>query len=143
MIKNYTSKVPAVRSISHIEEKLVAHGAQSIVKQYKEGKVAAVSFFLDIDGRLIPFRLPVKTDAVLKILKEEIRHPKIEDQAERTAWKIISDWVDIQMALIDLKQAEMAEIFMPYMWSEKLGQSYYRIASERGFGLLEVPKHGH
>lgn len=145
MIKNYTSSVPANRSVSHIEDCLSSHGAQSVVKQYENKRLVSVSFFMQIKGQLIPFRLPAKTEQVEKILRSSIKRPrpgtldKLAEQAERTAWKIISDWVDAQMALVTLNQAEVAEIFMPYMWSEKLGQSFYQIAVERGFNLLEAP----
>ena len=146
MIKNYTSSVPAGKSVSHIEECLCSHGAQSVVKQYENKSLASVSFFMQIDGKLIPFRLPAKVSRVEAILRKNIRRPrpgtlkKISDQAERTAWKIISDWVDAQMALVELNQAELIEIFMPYMWSEKLGKSYYQIAEGQGFKLLEKEK---
>lgn len=147
MLKNYTSSVPAGRSVSHIEESLAAHGARSVVKQYGEDKrLAAVSFFMQIGERLIPFRLPAKAGQVEKILRSGIRQPRpgtldrLAEQSERTAWKIISDWVDAQMALVELQQAEIAEIFMPYMWNERIGKSFYEIAQEKGFALLEAPK---
>jgi len=146
MIKNYTSGVPANRSVMKIEELLARHGAQSVVKQYENRKLIAISFFMQITGKLIPFRLPARISQVEKVLKENVKKPhkgtleRIADQAERTAWKIILDWVEAQMALVELQQAEIAEIFMPYMWSEKLGQSFYQIAMEKGFNLLEAPK---
>jgi hypothetical protein len=147
MIKNYTSSVPSNRSVSHIEERLAAHGAQSVVKQYGEDRrLAAVSFFMRIGDRLVPFRLPARTAQVEQIFKARVKKPrrgtleKLSEQAERTAWKIISDWVDAQMALVELQQAEIAEIFMPYMWSERLGKSYYQIAEAQGFKMIEGPK---
>jgi hypothetical protein len=148
MIKNYTSSVAATRSVSHIEECLARHGAQSVIKQYGEDRrLAAVSFYMGIREKLIPFRLPAKVDQVEKILHSAMKRSprpgaliKLKEQAERTAWKIISDWVDAQMALIELQQADMAEVFMPYMWNERVGQSFYQIASKKGFNLLEAPK---
>lgn len=141
MIKNYTSRVPVGKSISHIEEKLVSHGAQSIVKQYENGQITGLSFFLNVGNRLLPFRLPIKPEEVLKFFKENnIRHPKLEEQAMRTAWKILSDWIDIQMTFVDLKQAVMPQIFMPYMWDEKLGKTFYQIAVDKGFNLIEGPR---
>ncbi len=147
MIKNYTSKVPASRSVLHIEDRLASHGAQSIIKQYDaDRQLEAVSFYMNIENKLVPFRLPARIDQVEKVLRESIKRPrpgtlnKIKDQAIRTAWKIISDWIDAQMALVELQQAAIAEIFMPYMWSERLGKSFYQIALESKFNLLEKPK---
>lgn len=147
MIKNYTSSVPAARSVLHIEDKLAAHGAQSVVKQYgSERQLVAVSFFMDIENKLVPFRLPARVEQVEKVLRENIKRPrpgtlnKIKEQATRTAWKIISDWIDAQMALVELQQAEIVEIFMPYMWNERLGKSFYQIARAQNFNLLERPR---
>ena len=148
MIKNYTSSVAAARSVSHIEEALAEHGAQSVLKQYdsETRKLVAVSFFMQIGNKLIPFRLPARSDQVFKIFCAKMKRTtpgilaKAQEQAERTAWKIISDWIDAQMALVDLQQAEIAEIFMPYMWNDRLGKSFYQIAQDKGFNMLEAPK---
>lgn len=146
MLKNYTSGIPASKSVMRIEHQLAMHGAQSVVKQYHNTKLEAVSFFMNISNVLRPFRLPARTDTVYKVLRSNIKKPhkgtlkKLEEQAERTAWKIISDWIDAQMALVELQQADMAEIFMPYMWSEKLGKSLYTMISEKGFVMIEAPK---
>jgi hypothetical protein len=148
MIKNYTSSVAAARSVAHIEAVLAAHGAQSVLKQYdpETRKLIAVSFFMQIGHKLIPFRLPARADQVFILFRNAMKRTtpgileKAQEQAERTAWKIISDWVDAQMALVDLQQAEIAEIFMPYMWNDKLGKSLYQIAQDKGFNMLEAPR---
>ncbi len=146
MLKNYTSGVPASKSVSHIEECLASHGAKSVVKQYNDGHLVAVSFFMQIGDRLTPFRLPARINKVESVLHASVKRPregtltKLTEQAERTAWKIISDWVDAQMALVELQQAEISEIFMPYMWNERLQQSLYQRLQKMDFNLLEGPK---
>ena len=148
MLKNYTSSVSVSRSIAHIEESLASHGAQSVIKQYSSEKKPMISFFMKIKSRdeLIPFRLPVKVKQVEMILRSNMKRSspvalkKLEEQSERTAWKIISDWIDAQMAMVELNQAELEEIFLPYMWNEKVGQSFFQVLAEKGFNLLEAPK---
>ena len=149
MLKNYTSNVPSNKSVMHIEGCLASHGAQSVIKQYsQERKLVAISFFMQMKAqeKLVPFRLPAKVEQVEKILRSNIKRPRpgtlknLAEQAERTAWKIISDWIDAQMALVELNQAEIGEIFLPFMWNEKLGQSFYQIVVEKGFNLIEAPK---
>lgn len=56
------------------------------------------------------------------------------EQAERTAWKCLKDWVDAQMALIQLGLANMDEVFMPYIM-DRNGNTLYEIAKERRFLL--------
>ena len=146
MLKNYTSGVPAHKSVSRIEAQLAAHGAQSVVKQYVDRRLAAVSFFMQLDDRLVPFRLPARVDRVEQVLTGAVRRPrkstlaKVAEQAERTAWKIISDWVDAQMALIELQQADLAEVFLPYIWDEKKGRSFYQAVITEGYTLLPPPR---
>ena len=37
------------------------------------------------------------------------------DQAYRVAWRNILDWVQAQMALLEIGMAKMEEVFLPYM----------------------------
>lgn len=100
-LKNYTSEVPAARSISRIEEKLVEIGAKNINKEYNDDKsLKGIKFLIDVNGQTIAFELPAKVSTVFKVLWEEVKRPnagtkdRVRAQAERTAWKLISDWVD-------------------------------------------------
>ena len=150
MIKNYTSSVSAAKSIMHIEECLAANGASSIIKQYGliDKKVIAISFFINIGDSVgfTPFRLPANVSAVEAILRRACKKPrksfddKVKQQAERTAWKILSDWVDAQMALIQMDQAKLIEVFMPYIWYERQGKSFFQMVESSGFSMLEAPK---
>jgi hypothetical protein len=56
------------------------------------------------------------------------------EQAERTAWKIQQDWVQVQMSLIKLKQADMLQVFMAYVWDGE--QTFYERLKGRGFKQL-------
>lgn len=143
MIKNYTSTVSIERSISHIESKLVEHGAKDIMKRYdSQGRLESICFIIWITDRSIYFKLPAKIDVCNKILKANVKRPRsgtwenIEKQAERTAWKIVSDWVDIQMAMIDLQQAEMLEVFLPYVYDPIQEKSFYEKIKESKFLAL-------
>ncbi len=55
-------------------------------------------------------------------------------QAERTAWKIMQDWVEVQMSMIQLKQAEFTEVFMPYIYDGE--QTVYERVKAGGMRLL-------
>lgn len=138
MIKNYTSQVPVNRSVQHIEDRLVKHGAQNILKLYEEKKLVGIAFIVSVNGEGVPFRLPARVDRVRKQMAGSVRRPRsgtmsrIEEQAARTAWKLLSDWVDIQMSLIELGQVELVEVFMPYIYDHSKGMTLFEKTKEDG-----------
>jgi hypothetical protein len=148
-LKNYTSTVSAMKSIGYIERKLVSNGARQIMKEYDSvGRAECISFVIEVKGRDVPFKLPAKIDACERVLLS-MRGPrareetlkKVGEQAERTAWKILSDWVDAQMAMIELAQVEVLEVFMPYIYDPAKRQTLFEVMKEKGFrGFLPAPK---
>lgn len=143
MLKNYTSSVPASRSQAFIERKLVQHGARAIQKTYgPDGRVDAMCFSIPIEGRDVFFRLPARVSNCEEVLRANLSSrarpetvKNIPDQAERTAWKIVSDWVEAQMAMIELAQIEVMEVFMSYIFDGE--QTYFEALKKKGYkGLL-------
>ena len=142
MIKNYTSTVPANRSVNNIENKLVAFGAMNILKLYTDKKLSGLCFILPVGNKEIPFKLPSRIDRVEITLKNLIKRPrpgtleKISKQAERTAWKILSDWVDIQISLIELQQVDFLEVFLPYVYDPNKETTFYEKIKANNFKQL-------
>jgi hypothetical protein len=148
MVKNYTSSVPAVRSVQHIEERLVECGAKNVLKMYEGKMLKGVAFIIDVNGQDMPFRLPARVENVRKALLEAVKKPRksrygqkstvdrISEQAERTAWKLLSDWVDIQVSLIELQQAKFMEVFLPYVYDHAKDQTFFEKMEQRGFSSL-------
>jgi len=144
-LKNYTSTVSVSRSISYIEEQLTKHGARQILKLYDEaGKVSGICFMMQLGGREVPYKLPARLAECEKILRANMSRrarpetfKKLAEQAERTTWKIISDWIEAQMALIELSQVEMIEVFLPYLYDHQKQQTLFESMKAKGFkGLL-------
>jgi hypothetical protein len=141
-LKNYTSEVPINRSIQRIEEQLMSHGAKEILKIIEHGQVTGIAFMIDVNGKEIPFRLPARVERVEKKLQKQVRRPikgtmeRVSEQAGRTAWKILSDWVDIQMAIIDIDQVELAEIFLSFAYDYHTKQTFFEKMKISGFNIL-------
>lgn len=139
-LKNYTSGVPAAKTISRIEEILADMGALTIGKNYKDGKVASITFQLLLNGRYHLVRLPADPVAVYDVMLAEIKKPqastqmRIAQQAERTAWKIQQDWLEVELALIRLNQKEPLETFLSYLWDGEA--TYFDRIKEAGFKQL-------
>lgn len=139
-ILNYTTTVDAFKTVSEIEYILMKHKAKSIMKNYEGEAITGLSFLIDTGIQQIPVRLPVKVDECLKVLKKEKREnprKQIKDtreQAERVAWRILKDWVEAQMALLDIEMVRFEEIFLPYI-EVPGGQTIYERLEEKQFLL--------
>lgn len=142
MILNYTTTVDAFKTVSEIEYILMKHKAKSIMKNYDGESITGLSFLIDTGVQQIPVRLPVKIDECLQVMKKEKReNPRKQirdtrEQAERVAWRILKDWVEAQMALLDIEMVRFEEIFLPYI-ETNTGQTVYERLKEQKF-LLEV-----
>lgn len=141
-IRNYTSSVPAERSIAAIENKIVAFGARNISKNFHERRVCALMFDLPFGDEWIHIKLPGNVDNAFEVLrrakppKTSAQRDNLREQAERTAWKLMLDWVDLQMAMIELDQVKPLQVFMPYMWNGQ--QTLFEIAESTGFKQLQL-----
>lgn len=134
-IKNYTSKVPFERTIGQIESLLASIGANKIEKSYGEGKPNGIKFEIELNSRQIKFEIPLKIEEVKKILRETYRtRPKtwVEDQTMRTAWRITFDWVASQVVMIQLRQVEIVQVFLPYVINQKTGLPLYGMIMSSG-----------
>lgn len=146
MLKNYTSSVPVDRTVSRIEELLARAGASGIFKDYSQGKLVAISFRVSLPtGKEVSIRLPANEEAVFQSLKKDVKRPRagtfdaIREQARRTAWKLMQDWVEVQISLIQMHQVDMMQVFLPYVWDGK--RTFYQALKEQQFLALPEPKH--
>lgn len=142
-IKNYTSSVSAEKSIADIEKILIHMGATNIAKQYINGKIESISFSIKVGDSHVPYRLPGRVEPIKKLfissLKRRPTNIQTEQariQAERTAWKNVKEWVELQATMIKLEQVEFMEVFMPYMYSFEKDQTFYQISKANGFKQL-------
>lgn len=139
-ILNYTTTVDSFKTVSEIEYILMKHKAKSIMKNYDGESITGLSFLIDTGFQQVPVRLPVKVDECLKVLqKEKQRGTKnikaTKEQAERVAWRILKDWVEAQMALLDIEMVSFEEIFLPYIETQN-GKTVYEVLEQKHF-LLE------
>ncbi len=141
-LKNYTSTVPAGTSMVKIERCLVQAGATDISKKYINNVCTAITFRMIVENTPLFFKLPAKVDPCFKVLFAEIKKPRADtkqnvlEQAERTAWKIVSDWVEIQLSMILLQQAEIIEVFLPFVYNPATDQTFYQNIKENNFKQL-------
>lgn len=114
-IKNYTSGVSIHTSLGAIQGELAKHGARQIMVEYDDsGKPYGVAFAIDTPQGRRGFVLPANVDGVVECFKRQ-KVKADREQAERTAWKNVHDWVMAQMAIIEAGMVQMEEVFLPYL----------------------------
>lgn len=123
---NYTTKVSVHVTLGEITAQLVKHGAKKIMQDYDgAGRILALTFSIDTPAGVRGVRLPANVDAVNKVLAQQ----KVKcdrEQAERVAWRIVKDWVEAQMAILESQMVQLDEIFLPYMVNNQ-GQTFFEV----------------
>jgi hypothetical protein len=99
-----------------------------------------LAFRFNVDGQLIPFRLPCRWRAVEKLLRAK-RRPRKGDTydawARRVAWRQILRWVEAQIAMIETGMVKLEEVFLPYAMVQN--RTFYDIVAEKHFLALPAP----
>lgn len=124
-IKNYTTEVSKHRTVAELQQVLGAKGARFVSVDYDDqGNPSAVRFGLVVNEHAIPFRLPCNVEGVYRALQKargkQTYYNKAKTEktdrmrAPNIAWRIVKDWVEAQLALVEAEQAELAEVFLPY-----------------------------
>lgn len=146
-ILNYTTTIEAVKTVGEIEAILASHGAKTVLKEYDgESQIAALSFRVDSSHGELEIRIPIKIEAIMKILHKRYLSGKVtrryteRPQAVRIAWRIAKDWLEVQMAMLETEQAEIGEIFLAHLLTPS-GQTFFQAITERN--LLPVGTREH
>lgn len=145
-LKNYTSLLSPEKSIMQIEKKLVEIGALHIAKSYENGRPSGIMFQIQNKDGPRSFKLPANIKAITEIMLSKIKRPqpgtqgRIREQAERTGWKVLLDWVEVQITMILIGRREVTEVFLPYLYDFQKDETLYQKLISGGFKQLLPPK---
>jgi hypothetical protein len=139
-ILNYTTAVPADRTVSRIHERLRRTGATAIVAKYEKGRITALSFTLVTAVGERAFIVPLAVDRVLAVLRSQ--SPKVApryctlEHAEKVALRITEDWLKSMLAIIETELVTFDQVMLPYMRALD-GSTVYQKYLEHGVMMLE------
>lgn len=125
-ILNYTTKIDAWKTVNEIQMLLSKHGVTHFNIKNEGSRPVAVSFSMDYKGQPLNFLLPCNHSGVWNVLKSDREIPtsfRNEDQAFRTSWRIVKDWVEAQLAIVQAELAPIEEVFMPYLVINASGET--------------------
>jgi hypothetical protein len=135
-LKNYTTSVPAERSIGEIEGLLSMFGATAVMKEYGgDGQVSSLAFKYQDNI----YKLPANKGGVYEVLFTTKSSSRRDEEANRdrraynVAWRLIKDWVYTQLSIIVAKQATPEQIMLPFLWDGK--RTFFQAYTE---GLIRL-----
>lgn len=139
-ILNYTTSIAVEKTVGQIQAMLAEAGAAAILVEYDAERIlSSVSFRIEYGGSMVSFRLPAQFDPVYVILQNDYKVPrklKTREQSARVAWRIIKDWVEAQLALVEAEQVEMVEVFLPFAQNPQTGETVFKQLASNNFALL-------
>lgn len=138
-LKNYTTEVPAQRSIENIEKLLIQFGATHIMKQIDVGAVTAISFRIQVDNLPLAIKLPAKVSNIRKWLlkhKPGMSEKNRQAQAERIAWKQQYELLFLQLSMVEMEQMELLEALLPNAFDITNNQTFFDKMKEQKFKAL-------
>jgi hypothetical protein len=121
---NYTTQIGVKQTISECQEILARAGARSAEIRFEEGRPAGLGFTLKTPHGIRNFTLPVNAGAMHAVLVKAGEERLLgrsraayttREHAARVAWRVLKDWLEAQLALIDAQMATLPQIMLPYL----------------------------
>ncbi len=145
---NYTTQIATEKTVTEIQGILARAGAMAIMTEFSdEGILCAVSFRIGTPHGPVSYSLPCDITAVFRILERQSRDGKVpkrlvtDGQAARVGWRIIKDWIEAQLALVQTQMVTLDQVFLPYART-KSGETVYQRYLGTGMAglMIEAPK---
>jgi hypothetical protein len=139
-ILNYTTKIDAWKTVGEIQQIIVRHGATHFSITNQGSMPVAMVFTIDYQGTPLNFSLPCNYTGVLASLQKNKKIPgtfKNEEQALRVGWRIVKDWVEAQLAMVEAQVASIQEVFMPYLLIPATGQTLFKAFETQNIKILQ------
>jgi len=150
-VLNYTTKIPASRTIAECQAMLGQAGALSVSVTYKNRRPTGLSFRIETPFGIRPYAMPVHADGIATLLKKidednawppgyykggggraQIKRFLTPEHAVDVAWRVAKDWLEAQLAIIDASMVTLEQVMLPYLEVEPGTTVYDRyLANER------------
>ena len=141
---NYTTTIDPHKTAAECVALLARHGASRISMDLKDGQPAGLAFGIETPSGMRFFMLPANPDGVYNALGKAYKARRIpqryydRDQAQRVAWRVMKDWLEAQLALIDAEVVAMEQVMLPYLVVDETGLTLYQRYLEHGRQAIEA-----
>lgn len=136
------TSISAKKTAAEIQELLGQNGARRVMTEYEDGETKCISFTIMIQDKEVLFRIPVRWQQYLEVLKKAAvkkrGNAQVDpEQARRTAWRIAKALLEAQLAVIKADMAEIPELMLSNIVHGE--QTLYEHLSQTGFLLEHKP----
>ncbi|MGC4106063.1 MAG: hypothetical protein QM753_06870 [Thermomicrobiales bacterium] len=124
-VLNYTTQITVAKTIGEVQGMLMEHGADRIMLEYSDKQPVGITFQIDTDTGPALYSLPVDVAAMHQLLVRQSRQGRLKgisrtaaesmEQAARVAWRVIKDWLEAQLALIETRMVALDQVMLPYL----------------------------
>lgn len=139
---NYTTTIAVEKTVGEIQRLLAKNGARSIQLDFDaEGEPIALAFQVETKVGVVGYRLPANIDAIHRVLTQQHQRGAVQrrfvtrEQAGRVGWRILKDWVEAQMALLETGMVSLDELMLPWMIAGKQGETFYQLFASQQLSL--------
>jgi hypothetical protein len=122
---NYTTVIDPQKSAGECVAMLARHGVTALGQTFDgKGVPTGLTFQIMTPWGMRQYSLPINvtgTNAALAKAYSKrlipLRYANLE-QAQRVAWRVMRDWLEVQLALINAGVAELNQVMLPYMHAD-------------------------
>lgn len=140
---NYTTRVPAKRTIGELQDMLAQAGADAVIVVYASKRPIGIQFALETPAGQRTFRLPAQLDGIRRVMagidpakaRKGPTYFTAEEHVMDVGWRILRAWVEAQLAIIDAGMVSLDEVMLPYLLVGEQGQSLYEAYRTRTMAL--------
>jgi len=136
---NYTTSVASDRTIMQVQQKLARAGARQVMTEYGPGGAAVgIAFAIETPHGERRYHLPADVAAVAQVMRADSDVPnrlRSPEQAERVAWRIIKDWLEAQLAIVETQMVSFDQVMLPYMAAGPNGTTVYDLYLQEQLAL--------
>jgi hypothetical protein len=141
---NYTTVVDPGRTAMECIGILSKHGASHVGLSIGEDQQPdGIEFVIRTAWGPRGYSLPVNPAGTEKVLYQAWREGRIERRfkepahARRVAWRVLKDWLEAQMALIEMGLVELPQVMLPYLRVDG-GRTLYAAWTENETRAIEA-----
>lgn len=119
---NYTTTIDAEKTALECVTMLMRFGAKNVALAVGDDRVPdGLDFTITLPFGPRAYSVPVNAAGTQKALLKAHREGRITRshtstaQATRVAWRVLKDWLEVQLALIESGAVELPQVMLPYM----------------------------